>query len=67
MTKCPNCESLNLSVSIDKILNIAAPGHGMLSMNDVRPVVVIGCEECSETVEILEVDDPRIRLTVIER
>jgi hypothetical protein len=64
MTTCPNCESTKFDVTIEVVRATTGPGHGQLGMNDVKAVVAVGCIECSETIEILEADDPRVIIDV---
>jgi hypothetical protein len=64
MKLCPNCEGINFDVTIETMRATTGPGHGQLSMNDVKAVVVIGCVDCSETIEVLEADDDRIIIDV---
>lgn len=62
--ECRNCESVNFDITIDVVRATIGPGHGRLGMKDVKAVVVVGCVDCSETIEILEADDPRIVIDV---
>lgn len=61
---CPNCESTKFEVTIEVVATKHAPGHGRLTLNDVKAVVVVGCIECSETIEVLDADDPRVLVDV---
>lgn len=64
MIACPNCEGANFDVTIDVVRATTGPGHGQLGMNDVKAVVVVGCVDCSETIEMLNADDPRVLVNV---
>ncbi len=55
MIHCPNCESEKLSYHFTP-LNQGMADDGRLSLSEIRVVLVLGCEECSETVQIIESD-----------
>lgn len=51
---CPNCASAHLRWSLHKQVSHQAPLDGRLQMHDVQIVAVLGCEECSETVQTID-------------
>jgi hypothetical protein len=51
--RCQECGSRELSLTLDSIKR-GPVGDGLLRMHDVTPVVVLGCDECSATVEIID-------------
>lgn len=59
--RCPNCDSTKLSLDLSTRHAASAPLNGLLSGHDVIPMLVLGCDECSETIELIE-DTTRIRL-----
>ena len=63
-TNCPNCDSDDLSWSLDTQVMAAGILDGRLRLHDVRPVLVQSCNYCSETVEVLTDDDMgRVRVS----
>jgi hypothetical protein len=55
---CPNCGSDQLSAALDTEVTATGVGDGRLKANEVRPMIVVGCDTCSETLAILR--DPDI-------
>lgn len=50
---CPECEGTQLSLTLDTEVTATGIMDGRHRSHDVRPVVVVGCDECSATVEIV--------------
>lgn len=61
-TKCPECGSLHLSWFCSKF-NKSDAVDGRLRMHDVGVKFVLGCDECSETVQVTSCDEIAERLT----
>lgn len=55
-TTCPNCGSTALSWQVAVITTDHAPVSGRMALNDVKAVGVLGCDECSETVAVIDED-----------
>jgi len=53
--KCPNCDSSELSWA-PHLLNNSGVVDGRLRMHDVSCSFVLGCDECSETVRVIDAD-----------
>jgi hypothetical protein len=49
---CQECGSTQLSLTLDTEVTARVP-DGRLKANEIRPMVVVGCDECSATVEIV--------------
>ena len=51
---CPNCDSTNLSwISSVKTNGVV---DGRLRAHEVQPIFVLGCDECSETLQVVDGD-----------
>ena len=62
-TQCPECESTELFWTLDTQVTATGVADGRLRSSEVRPVLVQGCDECSETIEILTDEDmARVRV-----
>lgn len=55
-TGCPNCDGDRFSWSLSTRLSSSAPLDGQLNSHDVIPILVLGCDDCSETIRIVEGD-----------
>jgi uncharacterized protein YlaI len=53
---CPECESEQLSWALAVRQTNRVPS-GRLTLHDVEPIIVLGCDECSATVSIVADDD----------
>lgn len=49
--ECRNCGGENWSLTIDTQVT-ANVGDGRLKANEVRAIIVLGCVDCSETLDI---------------
>lgn len=58
--KCKNCGSESLSWSLS-VINLTHVQDGRLKMHDLMPVLVLGCDLCSEDVRIIREDAPDMR------
>lgn len=56
---CPNCGSTNLRWHVYKQAGPHAPPqpHNRMSLNDVQVLALRACEECSETIETMDIED----------
>lgn len=54
-TECKNCGSTDLSWLAD-VKNRSGVMDGRLRANDLAPVLVLGCNECSETLAVFPAD-----------
>jgi hypothetical protein len=50
---CPECESQELTWHAD-IKNHGGVQDGRICMREVGPIFFLGCDECSETIKIIE-------------
>lgn len=66
-SRCPECGSANLIWDGTIAANNGAPQNNRLSINDVHAEIYLGCEECSATVEILDLDAVVSMLNMKER
>lgn len=55
-TKCSHCDSRNLSWFC-QMHNKSEVAEGRLRTNDVDAQFVLGCDECSETLQVLTGDE----------
>jgi hypothetical protein len=58
---CPECGSNKLSLTLDHEVMGRIP-DGRLKSNEIRAMIVVGCDECSATVEIVYDTDRLILL-----
>jgi hypothetical protein len=55
--RCPACSTPQLSWAVVALLAPGSPSDGTLRAHDMRVVAVLGCDECTETVEAMADDD----------
>ncbi len=55
-TECSNCDGILLSWDVHKAAR-NGPQNGLLSLHDVQVEAVLGCDECSETLLVLDIED----------
>jgi predicted nucleic-acid-binding Zn-ribbon protein len=60
--RCPECGSTKLVIELDTEVTATGIPDGRLKANEIRAIVVVGCEECSATVEVIRDSD---RIAVI--
>jgi len=53
--QCRNCKSEDLSWFVAK-KNTSGVVDGRLCMHDIKVIFVLGCNECSETLKIVDAD-----------
>ena len=53
---CPNCSSEILQWHVGTRGPMDVP-DGRIRMNEVSPIAYLACEECSETIRIIEEDE----------
>lgn len=56
---CPNCFGTNLRWHVHKQAGPHAPPqpHNRMGLNDVQVLALLACEDCSETVKTMDMDD----------
>lgn len=62
ITKCRECGSESLTWGTHN-KNIGQASHGRLTTHDVRCLFVLGCDECSETLDVVDADKVAVWLT----
>jgi len=64
---CPECESTDIEWSAD-VETASAAVDGRLRMHEVSPVIILGCNECSATVDVVRgrVLDELLNFYVVE-
>lgn len=63
---CQECGSSKLSLTLDTEVMAVGVADGRLRSNEIRAILVIGCEECSATVEIVRDTDRLVLLPKAE-
>lgn len=53
-TECPACTSTDLTWGLAQVPIPGKPNDGRTMSNEVKPALVQGCEECSETLWIID-------------
>jgi len=56
MKNCPECGSNKLSWCCQKV-NVGMAIHGRLCLHEIGVIFVLGCDECSETIDTKSGDD----------
>ena len=52
-TRCPECDGVELTWEVH-IIKVTQVGDGRLGMHDVSASLVLGCNECSATVRMVD-------------
>lgn len=52
--ECPNCEGTQFSLTLDTQVRAQGVSDGRLRSNEVHAIIVLGCDECSETLEVFD-------------
>lgn len=60
--ECPECGGTQLVIELDTEITAIGVPQGRYNSSEIRPIVVVGCAECSATVEIIRDSD---RIAVI--
>lgn len=55
--RCPECGSTLLSWSLIKVPSNRSPATGQMLAIEMLPAIMLGCDECSETVHIIDNDE----------
>lgn len=63
--RCKNCDSDQLEW-LACTRNAGGVQDGMLNMHDVSPIFVLGCMECSETLNVVRGDDVAALLNAMQ-
>jgi hypothetical protein len=52
---CKNCQGENFTWYAGK-RNMGGVQDGLIKMNEIEPIFFLGCDECSETLSIINAD-----------
>jgi len=61
LSACRNCQGTNFGIYPQKVNTTATP-DGRLRMHDLKIVFVVCCNECSETIKLLDEDQVNVQI-----